>query len=58
MRSQVGGQVNVEVEAAQQPDLTAMMAEIREHYEGVASKNRKDLDNWFQAKVRLEHRFC
>uniref|UniRef100_A0A3B5KZB6 Keratin 92 n=1 Tax=Xiphophorus couchianus TaxID=32473 RepID=A0A3B5KZB6_9TELE len=46
----VGGQVNVEVEAAQQPDLTAMMAEIREHYEGVASKNRKDLDNWFQAK--------
>ncbi|XP_008415356.1 keratin, type I cytoskeletal 13 [Poecilia reticulata] len=50
MRSQVGGQVNVEVEAAQQPDLTAMMAEIREHYEGVAAKNRKDLDNWFQAK--------
>uniref|UniRef100_A0A3B5KRB2 Keratin 92 n=1 Tax=Xiphophorus couchianus TaxID=32473 RepID=A0A3B5KRB2_9TELE len=50
MRSQVGGQVNVEVEAAQQPDLTAMMAEIREHYEGVASKNRKDLDNWFQSE--------
>uniref|UniRef100_A0A3B5KY58 Keratin 92 n=1 Tax=Xiphophorus couchianus TaxID=32473 RepID=A0A3B5KY58_9TELE len=48
--SQVGGQVNVEVEAAQQPDLTAMMAEIREHYEGVASKNRKDLDNWFQSE--------
>uniref|UniRef100_A0A3B5KR86 Keratin 92 n=1 Tax=Xiphophorus couchianus TaxID=32473 RepID=A0A3B5KR86_9TELE len=48
--SRVGGQVNVEVEAAQQPDLTAMMAEIREHYEGVASKNRKDLDNWFQSE--------
>uniref|UniRef100_A0A3B3WLQ6 IF rod domain-containing protein n=1 Tax=Poecilia mexicana TaxID=48701 RepID=A0A3B3WLQ6_9TELE len=50
MRSQVGGQVNVEVEAAQQPDLTAIMAEIREHYEGVAAKSRKDLENWFQAK--------
>uniref|UniRef100_A0A3B5L5C3 Keratin 92 n=1 Tax=Xiphophorus couchianus TaxID=32473 RepID=A0A3B5L5C3_9TELE len=51
--SQVGGQVNVEVEAAQQPDLTAMMAEIREHYEGVASKNRKDLDNWFQKETAV-----
>ena len=52
----MGGQVNVSVDAPPSMDLNQTMTEIREHYEAVAAKNRKDLDAWYQTKVSRTHR--
>jgi len=51
LRSHMGGQVNVEVDAAPQADLSGILAEVRQHYESVANKNRSELETWFQAKT-------
>lgn len=53
IRNQMSGQINVEVDAKPQVDLTSIMEEIREQYEGVATKNKKELQAWFDSKVRL-----
>lgn len=44
-------QVNVEVDAAQGPDLGAVMAELRSQYEGIARKNKEDAEMWYLKKV-------
>ncbi|XP_043970155.1 keratin, type I cytoskeletal 13-like isoform X2 [Gambusia affinis] len=51
LRNQMSGQVNVEVDAGSQVDLNRIMTEIREHYEALIAKNRKDLEQWYQNKV-------
>lgn len=53
----MGGQVNVAVDAVPSTDLNQVMTEIRQHYEGLIAKNRKELDTWYQNKVR-RYNFC
>lgn len=48
----MSGQVNVAVDATPSTDLNQVMSEIREHYEGVICKNRRELESWYQDKVR------
>lgn len=44
-------QVNVEVEAAQSPDLGAILAELRVQYEGIVRKNKEEAESWYLKKV-------
>ncbi|XP_017538703.1 keratin 97 [Pygocentrus nattereri] len=42
--------VNVEVDAAPQQDLSHILQEIRSQYEGIAEKNRKEMEAWYKVK--------
>ncbi|XP_035864909.1 keratin, type 1, gene c5 isoform X2 [Sander lucioperca] len=44
-------QVTVEVDAAQGPDLGAIMAELRVQYEGIARKNKEEAETWYLKKL-------
>ncbi|XP_006901694.1 PREDICTED: keratin, type I cytoskeletal 15 [Elephantulus edwardii] len=48
---QLAGQVNVEMDAAPGVDLTRVLAEMREQYEAMAEKNRRDVEAWFFSKT-------
>ncbi|KAK1159093.1 keratin, type I cytoskeletal 19-like [Acipenser oxyrinchus oxyrinchus] len=50
LRAQMGGDVNVEVDSAPGVDLAKVIAEIRSQYEGIADKNRLDMDAWYKNK--------
>lgn len=49
----MSGQINVEVDAPQ-ADLSATITSIREHYESITAKKKKELEAWFNSKVRTK----
>lgn len=51
LRGQVGGEINVEMDAAPGVDLSRILNEMRDQYEKMAEKNRKDAEDWFFSKV-------
>ncbi|KAG8446698.1 hypothetical protein GDO86_014233 [Hymenochirus boettgeri] len=51
LRGHVGGQVNVEMDAAPGIDLTKILSEMRDQYETLAEKNRKDVEEWYFKKT-------
>uniref|UniRef100_A0A3Q4GGM5 Keratin, type I cytoskeletal 20-like n=1 Tax=Neolamprologus brichardi TaxID=32507 RepID=A0A3Q4GGM5_NEOBR len=50
---QCSGSVNVEVDSAHSIDLTKVLEEMREQYETVVSKNKLEVEKWFQSKVEI-----
>lgn len=51
LRGQVGGEISVEMDAAPGIDLTKILTDMREQYETLAEKNRRDAEQWFFSKV-------
>ncbi|CAI5790279.1 type I cytoskeletal 19 [Podarcis lilfordi] len=51
MSGQVGGQVSVEVDSAPGIDLTKALTDMRDQYEKLAEKNRRDAEAWFTTKT-------
>lgn len=51
VRSQMGGQVNVEIDAAPTVDLTKTLEEMRAQYTAVVEKNKAEAEAWFKDKA-------
>ncbi|XP_044152424.1 keratin, type I cytoskeletal 19-like [Bufo gargarizans] len=47
LRGQVGGHVNVEMDAAPGIDLSKILSDMRDQYEGLAAENRKQVEAWY-----------
>ncbi|XP_072515924.1 keratin 98 [Salminus brasiliensis] len=48
---QQSAQVNVSVDAAPSMDLNEALTDVRQYYESIAAKNRRDLETWYQRKI-------
>ena len=51
LQSQTGGDVSVEVNAAPGEDLTKILNDLRNEYEQIIEKNRREVEQWYEVKV-------
>lgn len=54
IQSQTGGDVSVEVNAAPGEDLTKILNDLRDEYEQIIEKNRREVEQWYEVKVRSD----
>ncbi|XP_066060836.1 keratin, type I cytoskeletal 15-like [Chamaea fasciata] len=52
LQSQTGGDVSVEVNAAPGEDLTKILNDLRDEYEQIIAKNRKEVEQWYEVKIQ------
>ncbi|NXP39611.1 K1C24 protein, partial [Leiothrix lutea] len=51
IQSQTGGDVSVEVNAAPGQDLTKILNDMRNEYEEIIEKNRREVEQWYEVKI-------
>ncbi|NWX15747.1 K1C14 protein, partial [Aegotheles bennettii] len=56
LQSQTGGDVSVEVNAAPGEDMTKVLNELRNEYEQIIEKNRREVEQWYEVKIEEVNR--
>ncbi|KFQ43827.1 Keratin, type I cytoskeletal 42, partial [Nestor notabilis] len=56
LQSQTGGDVSVEVNAAPGQDLTKILNDLRNEYEQIIEKNRREVEQWYEVKIEEVNR--
>ncbi|XP_051496200.1 keratin, type I cytoskeletal 15-like [Apus apus] len=56
LQSQTGGDVSVEVNAAPGEDLTKVLNDLRNEYEQIIEKNRREVEQWYEVKIEEVNR--
>ncbi|XP_064030429.1 keratin, type I cytoskeletal 14-like [Pogoniulus pusillus] len=56
LQAQTGGDVSVEVNAAPGEDLTKILNDMRQEYEQIIEKNRREVEQWYEVKIEEVNR--
>ncbi|NXF89210.1 K1C42 protein, partial [Eubucco bourcierii] len=56
LKAQTGGDVSVEVNAAPGQDLTKILNDMRQEYEDIIQRNRKEVEQWYEVKIEEVNR--